>query len=174
MNTACAGDESCRCTNYAGVPTMSDADSHGGVVVAVVAIDGVDAIGVGVVLQPKVTFALPTADTVVGMVVMAGLDPSSSGTFFFIDYKTPPKARADAAGPAESGAEGAWPQTVTVGAMYNLSGSAGPGFSCNGAGVICANDTLQLTPSDTTLTMRAFVDNNLAECYWQTNRVSIM
>ena len=30
------------------------------------------------------------------------------------------------------------------------------------------------TQADTGLTLRAFVDNNLAECFWQTNRVAIM
>lgn len=124
--------------------------------------------------QSKVTFVLPTANTVVGLVVMAGADPSSSGTFFFVDYKTAEEVHPGVAVAAGVGGDGEWPRTVTVGAMYNRTASSGPGFSCLEAGVICANDTLQLLPSDSTLTMRAFVDNNLAECYWQTNRVSIM
>jgi hypothetical protein len=40
--------------------------------------------------------------------------------------------------------------------------------------VKCTNDTLQLTSRDTLLSLRAFVDLNLAECYWQENRVAMM
>ena len=64
---------------------------------------------------------------------------------------------------------------VTVGAMTNRTATAGGGeLSCASAGVICANDTLQLTSKDTSVSLRAFVDLNLAECYWQENRVAMM
>jgi hypothetical protein len=47
------------------------------------------------------------------------------------------------------------------------------GFFCHAPGVNCANDTLQILERDTNITMRQFVDNNLAECYWQGGRVAI-
>jgi hypothetical protein len=46
-------------------------------------------------------------------------------------------------------------------------------FSCNAPGVVCTNDTLQITPRDTHVTIRAFIDNNFAECYWQDGRVAM-
>ena len=132
---------------------------------------------------------------------MGATDPAVSGTFFFVDYSQP---RVGAG----------WPRSVTVGAISNRTSAQNasrPGhFSCNSPGVQCANDTLQLTERDSSITMRAFVvsskeleftgspthesnltspetrfrfdvcgrclrqDNNLAECYWQENRVAIM
>jgi hypothetical protein len=106
-------------------------------------------------------FTLPRAATTFGLAVMAGADVTSSGTFFFVEYL-----------PADPEVE--WPRTVVVGAMTNRSGAEANGFSCLGYGVQCANDTLQLTERDTAITLRAFVDNNLAECYWQDNRVAMM
>ena len=79
---------------------------------------------------------------------MGGADPALSGTFLFVDYSQP-----------QEGAE--WPRSVTVGAISNRTAAQNastPGhFSCYSPGVQCANDTLQLTERDTSITMRAFV-----------------
>ena len=114
-----------------------------------------------------VTFPLPKAGAALfGVVVMGGADPATSGTFLFVDYSA---AREEGAGR---------PRSVTVGAMSNrtaVQNTSTPGhFGCYSPGVKCANDTLQLTERDSSITLRAFVDNNLAECYWQQNRVAIM
>ena len=96
----------------------------------------------------EVTFALPTKDGVLGVVVMAGKGgPGASGVFFFVDYTA---AGAEVA-------TGSAHQTVVVGAMMNRTQA---GFTCGAPGVKCANDTLQLTARDTHVTIRAFVDNN--------------
>ena len=153
------------------------------------------------------TFALPAAAATFGIVVMGDADPRASGTtaykysrytstpplcrrhkarwnvvtgtLFFVDF-TPPVA------------DQPWPRTVTVGAMSNRSAASSEPWSCAAAGVVCANDTLQvpshrltassliaspphpsqLTARDANVTLRAFVDNNFAECYWQGGRVA--
>jgi hypothetical protein len=109
------------------------------------------------------TFTLPTVSTVFGVVAMAGADATTSGAFFFVDF-TPATDTTS------------WPRTVRVGAIVNRTAVAAAGsnphFSCNAEGVKCHNDTLQLTATDTNITLRVFVDNNLAECFWQTNRVA--
>ena len=55
-----------------------------------------------------------------------------------------------------------------MGAATNrtAAGALHEAFTCNAPGVICANQTLQLNQRDTNVTLRAFVDNNVAECYW--------
>lgn len=45
---------------------------------------------------------------------------------------------------------------------------------CHTAGILPMITARTRTQADTGLTLRAFVDNNLAECFWQTNRVAIM
>ena len=115
------------------------------------------------------TFAIsPSApETIFGVVVMGGADTATSGTMFFVHY-TPPVTGAG------------WPRSVTVGAATNRTATASgaESFTCNQPGVICANDTLQLTARDENITLRAFIDNNVAECYWgpqgEENRVAIM
>lgn len=115
------------------------------------------------------TFAIgpSAAETMFGIVVMGGKDPATSGTMFFVHYM-PPVASA------------AWPHSVEVGAITNRTAAASgaDAFTCNAPGVVCANDTLQLTSRDTDITLRAFVDNNVAECYWgpqgEENRVAMM
>jgi hypothetical protein len=102
-----------------------------------------------------------------GVVVMAGADARTSGTFFFVDYD-PAAAPATPDGVRE----------YTVGAATNrtalFAAGGNPHFSCHAEGVRCYNDTLRLAAHETTVTLRAFVDNNLAECYWQQNRVASM
>jgi beta-fructofuranosidase len=113
--------------------------------------------------EVQVTFALPTAATTIGLVVMGGADVESSGTLFFVDF-TLPSSPDDAI---------VWPRTVVVGAMTNRTAATkGGNFNCGTPGVKCYNDTLQLTARDRNITLRAFVDNNVAECYWQDNRVA--
>ena len=113
--------------------------------------------------EVQVTFALPTAATTIGLVVMGGADVESSGTLFFVDF-TLPSSPDDAI---------VWPRTVVVGAMTNRTAATKSGnFNCGTPGVKCYNDTLQLTARDRNITLRAFVDNNVAECYWQDNRVA--
>ena len=150
--------------------------------------------GAGNQSEIMVSFAMPTVDTMLGLTVMSTNDSSTPGSFFFIDYTVPPSAvgasvigadgvgadgvGADAggagAGSAEVQAAAVWPRSVTVGAILNRSAdSAAGGFNCNDKYTQCHNDTLMLTEADTELTLRAFVDNNLAECYWQDNRVAI-
>ena len=111
-----------------------------------------------------VTFALPRGPVTFGLVVMGSADVASSGTLFFVDFTPPPPGNNS----------GTWPRTVVVGAMTNrTAATAGGNFNCATLGVVCYNDTLQLTRRDTNITLRAFVDNNVAECYWQHNRVAI-
>ena len=136
--------------------------------------------GVGAQSELTVTFALPDASALLGVVVMASAQDddaaSSSGTFFFVEFT----AEAAAASAKEASATATTPpRSVVVGAMQNRTAAAGGSgsrlaFSCAAPGVKCSNDTLQLTASDTELTMRIFVDANLAECYWQTNRVAMI
>ena len=105
--------------------------------------------------EVQITFALPTDGTMAmfGLVVMAAANPAASGSFFFVDY-TPPLQSVSVTT--------TWPRTITVGAMTNRSAAAaagvGKGYSCLDPGVVCANDTLQLTARDAS-TMRLLRGN---------------
>jgi hypothetical protein len=115
--------------------------------------------------EVQISFALPSAPATFGLVVMGGSDVASSGTLFFVDFTLPSSLEDDAAP--------VWPRTVTVGAMTNRTAATRRGnFNCATMGVTCYNDTLQLTERDSNITLRAFVDGNVAECYWQDNRVA--
>jgi hypothetical protein len=113
------------------------------------------------------TFAIGPSvpETMLGMVVMGGGNSATSGTMFFVHYVPPANGAA-------------WPHSVEVGAITNRTAAGADAFTCNAPGVVCANDTLQLTARDTNITLRAFIDNNVAECYWGPqggeNRVAMM
>jgi sucrose-6-phosphate hydrolase SacC (GH32 family) len=150
--------------------------------------------GVGNQSEIEVTFMLPIAPSIAldaevggnagaapalfGVVVMAGQDPTTSGTFLFVDFSPPSPPSSSSSSPPHKSSQ-SWPRTVTVGAMTgrtNATNTSLPGhfgFFCHAPGVVCSNDTLQLLERDSNITMRLFVDNNLVECYWQSGRVAI-
>ena len=98
--------------------------------------------------EVEVSFLLPAHAARFGISVMGS--GGATGTFFFVDFQ-PPLPTADV-------------YTVGVGAAPLTAAVAGGGTT----------DTLRLIAgSDKTIAVRVFVDNTVAEAYWQNGRVAM-
>jgi beta-fructofuranosidase len=104
--------------------------------------------------EVEVTFAIPTHAARFGVIVMAGADPVHSGTLFYVQFAPAPIT-------SESKI-----RTVTVGAM-----SMSRDVSSVEAGSL--TDTLRLEETDTSISLRVYVDNVFAEAFWQGGRVAM-
>ncbi len=117
----------------------------------VLAVGAVKALCVGKMTEVEVTFALPPHAARFGVAVNG--QGGATGTFFYVDYK--PAAAAAAVGSV---------YTVSVGATELTSAVPAGGTS----------DTLRLIAGkDDSVTIRVFVDNTVAECFWQDGRVAM-
>ena len=113
--------------------------------------------------EVEATFMLPATSAKFGVVVMGGGNSSSSnmaatsgGMLFYVDYLPPPGVDA-------RNGDGDDVYTVVVG-TESLSGGSGIGGT---------TDLLRLHKNETSVTIRVFVDNTMAEGYWQRGRVAM-
>jgi len=115
--------------------------------------------GVGRQAEVEVSFTLPSTTARLGVVVMSGTDAAASGTLLYIDY-VPPTVEQTAMANGISGS--GTPYTVSVGARPLSNATAEP-----------VTDTLKLSTSDTSLTIRVYVDHTFSEAYWMSGRVAM-
>jgi hypothetical protein len=71
-----------------------------------------------------------------------------AGTSFFVDYQKPAASNQP----------------------YNLTVGRAPAGNLSNVG---KTDTLWMSPSDTTITLRVYVDHTFSEAYWQGGRVAM-
>jgi hypothetical protein len=106
--------------------------------------------------EVEVTFELPQHPSRFGVAVMGS--GGGSGTYFYVDFK-PPTANST---------DGSDVYTATVGVTQtNLSNASAL------AGGSSTTDVLRLMASDSTVSIRVFVDNVFAECFFGSGRVAM-
>jgi len=134
--------------------------------------------GAGKQAEVEVTFALPSTAARLGVVVMASDAAITNGSLFYIDYVPPTVEQIGA------------PYTVTVGAQpMARKGASDTGHrgglpwgrsarhrelsAADGVTGDEVTDALKLSPSDTSLTIRVYVDHTFSEAYWMGGRVAM-